>query len=283
MNPKDTVFIDLRTDFGFKRLFGSPERSGLLIRFLNALFEGRMKVTRVTFQNKEMLPPDPDGKRTVYDIYCTTETGHHFILEMQMSDTENFPKRVLFYTATAIVNQGRRGVNYALNPVYTVVFTNFNLKSLPQRLISEVVLQERFTHEIYSEDMELIFISLPQVKEHWQECETEIERIVYLIKNMHTMDKKSKPYETGEYNEFFEASDCGNLVNEEWVAYSDSYYKMLDNMEALEYSKKEARAEGRAEGIEEGRILTIRQMLDAGISPATVKQITGIDPSSVGL
>ncbi len=58
---------------------------------------------------------------------------------------------------------------------------------------------------------------------------------------------------------------------------------MLDNMEALEYSKKEARAEGRAEGIEEGRILTIRQMLDAGISPATVKQITGIDPSSVGL
>ena len=62
---------------------------------------------------------------------------------------------------------------------------------------------------------------------------------------------------------------------------------MLDNMEALEYSKKEAhaeaRAEARAEGIEEGRILTIRQMLDAGISPETVKQITGIDPSSVGL
>ncbi|MDE5642655.1 MAG: Rpn family recombination-promoting nuclease/putative transposase [Muribaculaceae bacterium] len=129
MKPDETTFIDLRTDFGFKRLFGSASRSHLLIRFINALFEGRMVVTEVTFHDKEMLPPDPAGKRTVYDVYCTTETGSHFILEMQMSDSANFPKRVLFYTSAAVVAQGQKGYDYALNPIYTVIFTNFNLRA----------------------------------------------------------------------------------------------------------------------------------------------------------
>ena len=86
-----------------------------------------------------------------------------------------------------------------------------------------------------------------------------------------------------DHTNFLRADFVRKRLYENYFAESRLLDKMLDNMEALEYSKKEARAEGRAEGIEEGRILTIRQMLDAGISPETVKQITGIDPSSVGL
>lgn len=295
MRPEDSIFIDLRTDFGFKRLFGSPERSSILIRFINALFAGRMVVTEVTFHDKEMLPQDPSGKRTIYDVYCTTETGHHFILEMQMNDSVNFPQRVLFYTAKAIVGQGQRGMNYALKPVYTVVFTNFNLKHLSKRLVNEVLLKERTTNEIYSEALRLIFISLPEVKPEWNECDNELEQILYLVKNMHTMDKNSEPYRSGKYSDMFDASECENMACEEVVEYSKSYYKMIDDMAAMEYSKQEARAEGlkegRAEGLREGRtegraegfIEAAQKLLKSGMSREFICETLGMTPKELGL
>ncbi len=56
LKPLERDFIRLLTDFGFKRIFGSEEHKGLLIRFLNALFEGEMRITDVEFKNKEILP-----------------------------------------------------------------------------------------------------------------------------------------------------------------------------------------------------------------------------------
>ena len=83
-------FMRLRSDYAFKRVYCSPEHAGILKKFLNALFEGKMVITDVTFRDKEVLPPDPDGKRVVYDAYCTTSTGYHFIVEMQRRQSEAF-------------------------------------------------------------------------------------------------------------------------------------------------------------------------------------------------
>lgn len=52
INPLDREFIRILTDFGFKRLFGSPEHKGLLLRFLNALFEGEKRITNLEFRDK---------------------------------------------------------------------------------------------------------------------------------------------------------------------------------------------------------------------------------------
>ncbi len=65
---KKPIFMNLMTDFAFKRLFGSPKRKRLLIRFLNILFaDENLKVEDVTYLDKEILPSDENGKRIVYD------------------------------------------------------------------------------------------------------------------------------------------------------------------------------------------------------------------------
>lgn len=61
------TFLKLRSDYGFKRAFASEEHKEALKKFLNALLEGKMEITGVTFQNKEILPPDKNGKRIYYD------------------------------------------------------------------------------------------------------------------------------------------------------------------------------------------------------------------------
>lgn len=281
----NTTFINLQTDFGFKRLFGSKERSGILLRFINALFEGRMVITHIEFHDKEILPADADGKKIVYDVYCTTDTDHHFILEMQQYDTPNFSKRILFYTAQAIVSQGRRGVNYGIQPVYTVIITGFNLRRLSPRLVNEVVLKERDTNEVYSEDLVLSFISLDQVKSRWTDCDTELERILFLIKNMHTMDKNSDAYRSKEYSELFDASETSSLVAEEMVAYSQSLLRQEEDRAAIAYNAELSRQDGwnkgKAEGIKEGEynkaISIAYGMIQMGLDDTMIKKLTGLD------
>ena len=41
-------YINPLTDFGFKRIFGTPFNKALLIDFLNALLDGAREVTDVT-------------------------------------------------------------------------------------------------------------------------------------------------------------------------------------------------------------------------------------------
>ena len=239
-DPMTREFIRIMTDFGFKRMFGSKEHAHLLLRFLNALFEGEMNVTNIEFRDKELLPLQPKGKKVLYDIYCTTDRGDHFILEMQQVESENFAARILFYGSSAIIKQGIKGIEYQLSPVYCIVFTDFNLSGMSHTLIKDIVLTDKRTQEIYTDLLRIMFISLPEVPKEWGNCDTELLRILYLIKNMENMTRNSEPYKSGLYEEFFDAASTEHLTVEEAVAYSQSYYKEIENQSAVQFAAKKA-------------------------------------------
>lgn len=75
-------YIDPRTDFGFKYLFGTPMNKELLIGFLNALFHGTHIITDLTYLNSEQLGIRKEDRRAIFDVYCETESGEKFIVEM---------------------------------------------------------------------------------------------------------------------------------------------------------------------------------------------------------
>ncbi len=277
VNPLEKEFISLLTDFGFKRVFGSREHAGILLRFLNALFEGEMRVESVEFKDKELLPERMTGKRVLYDIYCTTDSGKHFILEMQQEESENFSSRILFYAAKALVDQGIKGVEYVLDPVYCVVITNFNLSGMRRSLVKDLMMMDKVTHEVYSENLRVMFISLIEVPDDWNKCESELTRMLYLIKNMENMTKESKPYLTGEYEDLFNASSTGNLTREEATAYSQSYFKELDHQSALRFTASKSMAEG----IAKEKLETARRLISLGYPDDVVIQATCL--SSVDL
>lgn len=260
------TFLKLTSDYGFKWLFASPERAEILKKFLNALFAGEIVVTKVTFHDKEVLPPNEDGKRIVYDAYCTTDTDHHFIVEMQQEFTPHFGKRMVFYMSSGIYRQGESGKSYNFDPVYMVIITDFNMRPFERQLVNEVVLMERRTHVVFTEDVRMYYLSLECVNSEWEKCESEIERQLYLIKNMEKLNKQSKPYLSGEYKEIFRASELASMKKEDIVAYSDSIYKEMEMAETLEYNKEIARAEGMAQGITKGMAQGIAKGIAKGIA-----------------
>ena len=55
VNEWKELYIDPRTDFGFKYLFGTPMNKELLIGFLNAIFHGTHVIKDLTYLNGEQL------------------------------------------------------------------------------------------------------------------------------------------------------------------------------------------------------------------------------------
>ncbi len=279
------TFIKLRSDYGFKRAFSSPQHADVLKKFLNALFEGKMVITDVTFKDKEVLPPDKNGKRVVYDAYCTTSTGYHFIVEMQQEQSVLFGKRMVFYISSCIFRQGESGGSYKFDPVYLIVITDFDMRPLKKQLVNELVLMERNSHVVFTEDFKIFFLSLEQVSEDWDECKTELEKRLYLIKNMENLNKESKPYKSKGYEEMFKASEIASMAAEDIVAYRSSIMIEMEHQSELEFKKEEGReeglAEGRAEGEMEAMIRIAKKMKAKGSSPEEIFALTDLPISEI--
>ena len=247
-----TTFINIQTDYGFKRMFGTPKNKHILIRFLNALLGESISVTDVVYHDKEMLPDREDGKRIIYDIYCTSQQEqHHFILEMQNLYEPPFEDRVLYYTAKAVADQGRKGWQYKISPVISIVVADFDLRNMKKVLIHDMTFCDRKTGDMLTDKMRIMILSLRQIAcKEWKDCNSEIERIMFLIKNMDTLDKNSDIYKSKEYQDIFDAAETDNMVQEELVAYSRSLQKLQDIRSGLDYARKESYNDGISKGLE---------------------------------
>lgn len=53
--PLADKYVNLLTDFGFKRVFGTEPNQQLLIDFLNTLLPAHHRIKSVTFKNNENL------------------------------------------------------------------------------------------------------------------------------------------------------------------------------------------------------------------------------------
>lgn len=284
-NLLNKTFIKLRSDYGFKRAFATPEHSEVLKKFLNALFEGKMVITDVNFKDKEVLPPDKDGKRIVYDVYCTTNTNYHFIVEMQQEQSSLFGKRMLFYISSCIFRQGEMGSSYKFDPVYLIVITDFDMHPFEKRLVNEIVLMERKTHVVFTEDFKIFFLSLEQVSDEWDACATELERQLYLIKNMENLNKESKPYKSKRYEEMFKASEIASMAKEDIVAYRNSIMIEMERQSELDFKLKEGMKIGEEKGMrigeEKGKLEVARKMKQSGVDLGDIMLFTGLSEQQI--
>ena len=102
-------YLDPYTDFGFKKLFGTELNKDLLISFLNALFnDPKREIKDVQYLNPEHLGDGYGDRRAVFDVYCTTEDGTRFIVEMQKAEQECTFKHLFDQAEIAQFSQAER-------------------------------------------------------------------------------------------------------------------------------------------------------------------------------
>ena len=119
-------YVDLLTDFGFKRVFGTEPNKVLLIDFLNTLLPKQHYIQDVSFKNSENLGKTIIDRRAIFDIYCTTDSGEQFIVEIQKAKQNFFKDRSVYYSTFPIQEQAQTGDwDYQLAAVYTVGVLDF--------------------------------------------------------------------------------------------------------------------------------------------------------------
>lgn len=290
MEEIKTPFLNIQTDFGFKQVFGQVKNKKALIRFLNILFAGKFVVTDVIYHDKEIIPSEEEGKRIIYDVYCTMpikksesiyfpisqkedsegekDSEHHFILEMQNIYIQPFEERLVFYASKMIAGQGKAGWDYELAPVFAIAVTDFNFNHMSPKLIRDVMLVDRESMEPLTDKVHIFLCSLKEVPAQWEDCKTELEEILFLIKNMENMDNTSVAYKEGRYPEVFEAARSNKLRPSDMVEYRKSLDRLRDLQRGIKYETENARRkaleEGRAKGRAEGRAEGMAEGLEIG-------------------
>ena len=185
-------YINPYTDFGFKKLFGSPLNKDLLIGFLNALFEEAKQIPGdqildVKYLNNEQLGRSPHDRKAVFDVLCETEKGVKFHLEMQNVFQEFFIDRTLYYSTFSIQNMARRdstedgGWDFQLQKLYSVNILNFTFKekykkddgNSTKQIVNEisdddlmhcVMLKNVKTNKIFYDKLVFIYLEMPKFK-----------------------------------------------------------------------------------------------------------------------
>ncbi len=281
-------YINLTTDFGFKRIFGTPMNKDLLMGFLNALFHGRHSIKDVTFKNNEHLGSNMDARRAIFDVYCHTDDGSRFIVEMQNVYQEFYKDRSIYYSTFPISEQAQKGDwNYELEPVYTVGILNF---AFPEgrdddRIVREVMLTDVYTKGVFYKKLTFVYVELAKFNKAEGELATLLDKWLYVLKNMQRLMERPVALQERVFTRLFKAAEIATYTTNERREYEQSRRAYQDIKIAIDTAKKDGRAEGvaqgRAEGIRETKLKNAKAMKGDGLPVSLIAKYSGLTEEEI--
>jgi predicted transposase/invertase (TIGR01784 family) len=173
-------FLDIKTDYAFKKVFGSENSKDILISFLNAVLE--LGIIDLTIEDPYNVPKLSGMKDTSVDVKAVLSNQTKVIIEMQILHHDGFESRILYNAAKNYSNQLQQGEDYTLlNPVIALNILNFNLFDF-KKYKSSFKLFEKENFTKYKDDIELVFVELPKFDKKLEECKGIEDKWLYFIK-----------------------------------------------------------------------------------------------------
>ena len=248
-------YINLLTDYGFKRVFGDEE---VMTAFLTDLLQPKSPISKITFLDKELDGLSQYERGVVYDLLCRTEDGGEFIVEMQNRSQPHFADRILYYLSRSLSSQVERGDkewDFSLKPVYCICFLNFHLKGFKPRTQRTVQLKVKETEEVFSDKLKVFTLELPDYRSMREEdCKTKIDYWLYNIANLETMTTNI-PFQQQQpvFGKVGNIAELVRMTPDELKLYNISIDTYRTNLSIMRNERAEGMAEGMVKGMEKGR------------------------------
>jgi len=277
----ESTTINLLTDFGFKRIFGTEAYKKNLIRFLNAFLKEYIGTIRdIDYRPTEQLGLLEKEKRLIYDVFCSTKKDDRIIVEMQKASQEFIRDRVIAYSARSISNSLKKGDRkYNFPKVISIILVDFELADLKdsERYMQRVTLRDD-ENQKFSEKVAFVLIDLTKfaAQTDFGQLPGAREKWCYAIKNMWRMSDGDIPAADTTFRELYEECKLSKLSDMEKEEYEKSILEYDDVKDAIEYNRRLAHNEGREEGLVEARLLLAKNMLAKGLAPSLIAEISGL-------
>ncbi|HQX52398.1 MAG TPA: Rpn family recombination-promoting nuclease/putative transposase [Planctomycetaceae bacterium] len=249
--------IDPTVDYVFKRLFGDPQNSDLLIHLLNAVLQPKIPIREVKILNPFLEKDFDDDKLAILDIRACDREQHWFNIEMQTSIFGGLKERLVYYTSCLFSEQLGEGQAYSeLLPSISICFLSRNLflntstphlRFLLTDSIHNIELTDRFQiHTIELQKYNLAGVDLAGA--------APLQKWAFFLRRAAEFDVAalSRLLPEPAFTKATGVLDMISQTPEERLRHNLRLKAMRDRFSELEYNRVLARQEGHAEGREEG-------------------------------
>jgi len=259
--PNQERYINLLTDFGFNRLFGTELNKEILLDFLNVMLPSQHTVKDVSYRNNENLGNTPLVRTAIFDIYCESQSGEKFIVELQKANQNYFKDRSVYYDSFPIQEKTLNGKwDYKLSSVYTIGILDFVFDDHKNEseLLHTVTLKNQKS-EVFYEKLKFIYVELPKFTKTVDELESHFEKWLFLLRHLSELDAPPEALQEVIFEQLFEVSEIANFSIQEQEAYENSVKHYRDLQNVVETSRQEGVEEGREQGRQEERLQSIER------------------------
>lgn len=274
-------FINPFTDFGFHRIFGQEVHKELLIDFLNQLLKDERHIIDITFLNPIQQPETIEDRGVIFDIHCRDDKGGWFVVEMQNGAQPYFYDRGIYYLSRAISNQGEKGKDwkFSLCPVYGIFLLNYKM-GINSKFRTDVILADRDTGRMFSDKIRQVYLELPWFTKEPDDCETDFERWLYLLKHMDTLERMPFKARKAVFDKLLEVADVANLSKDERILYDEALKRYRDYKNTIDYAEEKGVEKGIKIGKEKGKTeeqrLIAANLKKRGVNTEMIAQCTGL-------
>lgn len=274
-------FARLTYDYAFKVVFGSEGREKLLLALLNRIIPG-VGLVELQFLPTEKVVPNVSEYKSAFDVYCKDSSGRRVLIEMQIGRQRYFNKRAMFYCSYGIQDQAKDAIeekkkkgerwDYNYNPVYIVGFLNYKSKYIDRiegdlmPYITTYHMRSDKSNRLLEDGANVIMIDLEGFTKEYGECMNMLEKWLYSIKNIHTLEEAPEDVKGSELDDLYKSADLMNWDDNNLTTYNTMTSKAITEFDML---LQEERIISREEGIEEGiesERNRIRELINQGYS-----------------
>ncbi|MGB5684964.1 MAG: Rpn family recombination-promoting nuclease/putative transposase [Candidatus Electrothrix sp.] len=270
-------YINLFTDYGFKKIFGEEPNKNLLLDFLNELLrEEQGEIKELTYLKTEQLGDTDIDRKAIFDLYCENEQGEKFIVELQKSKQNFFKDRALYYSTFPIREQAERGDwNFKLKAVYTVAILDFVFdedKNTPEKYRYDVKLTDTDTNRVFYDKLTFIYLEMPKFTKSLDELESRFDKWLYVIRNLNRLERLPDTLREQVFEQLFDTAEIARFTPDQVRSYEKSlkYYRDMKN--SLDTAFDDGKEEGRTE---EKRQVVING-LHQGLEIKVIATLTGL-------
>lgn len=269
-------YANILFDGSFKTVVCAPQNEDLLIKIIELMIPGK-HITKLEPGDKENHGLSVSDKITTFDLYCTSDKGEQFIVEMQFASQRHYADRMLSYATYPIRAQLTSKLNvrkdkqsrgesvdkmdYSLLPVYVISLLNFSIRhetedALEEGLVSRYAIRNDRNGELMTEALQFVYLELERLKagrDEPQKCRTLLERFAYSLKYIHELQERPSFFEDEMLKRLYDAAEFANMTVEQQTEYERIMRTELDIIAEKNYARETGKAEGLAEGLAEGK------------------------------
>jgi predicted transposase/invertase (TIGR01784 family) len=295
-------YLDLFTDYGFKKIFGEEANKAILIDFLNSLLPIDSPIKDLTFKNTEKLSRRPIDRKAIYDIYCENERGEKFIVELQKNKQDFFKERTIYYSTFPISEQAKRGKwLFELKAVYCIglldfKFSDYTREDEKREVVHKITLKDQNGKQFYDK-LTYIYLEMPNFNKIEKQLSSRLDKWLYFIKNLEDFQAIPKIFRNEVvFVEAMEKAELSKMNDVERARYEASLKAYRDSLAILRTAMNEGIREGIKEGIEIGeankekyaleevkkeRMIVAKKCLKNGMSLSDITELTGLTEDEI--